>query len=75
MSRAKSKHESDEDRCPIRPEDPETHRLRRTARLLRTDTLPAVAAMVTQAEDDRDSETEAALRRATDKKQRGIKDA
>lgn len=76
MSKSKSKraNETDRDR-PSRPEDPDTQRLRRTARLLRADTLPAVAAMVTQAEDEReDSETEAALRQATDARQRNKSD-
>jgi len=54
-----------------RPEDPATQRLQRKARLLRGDMLPAGAALVTQAEDGReDSETESALRRATDKRER-----
>lgn len=56
---------------PSRPEDPATQRLQRKARLLRGDMLPAGAALVTQAEDGReDSETEAALRRATDERER-----
>jgi hypothetical protein len=61
-----SKSKSTADRDPrSRPEDPDTHRLKRTKRLLRQDMLPDGAAMVTQAEDERDSETEAALKRAT----------
>lgn len=49
-----------------RPEDPDTQRLKRTKRLLRNDMLPDGAAMVVQAgEGERDSETEAALKRAT----------
>jgi hypothetical protein len=64
MTKAKSNR-------PSRPEDPATQRLQRKARLLRSDMLPAGAALVTQAEDGReDSETEAALRRATDKDRR-----
>jgi hypothetical protein len=56
---------------PSRPEDPATQRLQRKARLLRADMLPAGAALVTQAEDGReDSETEDALRRATDERER-----
>jgi hypothetical protein len=61
---SKSKTPMDRGR-PSRPEDPDTHRLKRTKRLLRQDMLPDGAAMVTQAEDERDSETEAALKRAT----------
>jgi hypothetical protein len=54
---------------PSRPEDPVTQRLRRTARLLRVDMLPAVASLVTQAEDrGADSETEQAMRRAVDRR-------
>lgn len=56
---------------PSRPEDPATQRLQRKARLLRGDMLPAGAALVTQVEDGReDSETETALRRATDERER-----
>lgn len=66
MTKSKSKRETSTDGdAPSRPEDPDTQRLNRAARLLRVDTLPAVAAMVAQADDRRDdSETEAALRRA-----------
>jgi hypothetical protein len=64
MSKAKANR-------PSRPEDPATQRLQRKARLLRGDMLPAGAALVTQTEDGReDSETETALRRATDTRER-----
>jgi hypothetical protein len=71
MTQAKSKSDEADDRdLPSRPEDPDTQRLKRTKRLLRTDILPEGAAMVTQAEPEQDSETEAALKRATDDGQR-----
>jgi hypothetical protein len=50
-----------------RPEDPDTQRLKRGERLLRTDTLPEGTAATIQGEDwQEDSETEDALRRATE---------
>jgi hypothetical protein len=56
---------------PSRQEDEDTQRRKRAARLLRVDMLPDGAAMVTQAGDARDeSETEAAMRRAVDKRNR-----
>lgn len=61
---SKSRNSTDRN-GPSRPEDPNTHRLKRTKRLLRQDTLPDGAAMIVQAEDERGSETEAALKRAT----------
>ena len=72
MGKSRSKRARDADRePPSRPEDPETQGSRRTARLLRVDMFPAVAALVTQAEEKReDGETEAAVRRATDPRQR-----
>jgi hypothetical protein len=50
-----------------RPEDSDTHRVRRKARLLKVHQLPEAAAAVTQAEENTtdDSETREALRRAT----------
>jgi hypothetical protein len=49
-----------------RPEDPDTQRLRRNARLLRAVMLPEAAGVMVEAQDlVEDSETEAALRRAT----------
>ena len=67
MSKSRAKRDSGADRdWPSRPEDPNTQRLKRSKRLLRSDMLPDGAATVTQAEDERDSETEAALKRATD---------
>ena len=74
MSNSKSKIQSGSDREPSRPEDPDTQRLRRTARLRRSSALPEAAAIVAEAERD-DSETEAALRRATDARQRDDNDA
>ncbi|MGH6734844.1 MAG: hypothetical protein ACRECX_02020 [Methyloceanibacter sp.] len=54
-----------------RPEDPDTHRQRRAARLLRADMLPMGAAMITQDDElAEDSETKAALKRATDSRDR-----
>ena len=70
MTQAKSKPDEAVDRdLPSRPEDPDTQRLKRTKRLLRADMLPEGAALVTQAEPEQDSETEAALKRATDDRQ------
>jgi len=52
-----------------RPEDPATHRQKRAARALRVDELPQGGAMITQDEKlATDSETEAALKRATRRK-------
>jgi hypothetical protein len=52
---------------PSRPEDSDTHRLKRAKRLLRKDILPEGAALAVQADDAReDSETHAALKRALD---------
>jgi hypothetical protein len=67
MSKSKSKNERD--RGASRPEDPDTQRLRRNARLRRTSALPEAAAIVAETERE-DSETEAALRRATDARER-----
>lgn len=66
MTKSRSKRETSKDGdTPSRPEDADTQRLNRASRLLRVDMLPAVAAMVTQADYRRDvSETQAALRRA-----------
>lgn len=70
MTQAKSKPDEAVDRdLPSRPEDPDTQRQKRTKRLLRTDMLPE-GALVTQAEPEQDSETEAALKCATDDRQR-----
>jgi len=76
MTKAKTDGDTNEDRRrPSRPEDPDTQRLKRGARLLRGDMLPAVAALVVQDEDRRDdSETEANLRRATDGRERNASD-
>jgi hypothetical protein len=65
MSNSRAKRDSGADGSS-RPEDPNTQRLKRSKRLLRSDMLPDGAATVTQAEDERDSETEAVLKRATD---------
>jgi hypothetical protein len=66
-----TKCQSDADRdSPSRPEDPDTQRLKRSKRLLRNDMLPDGAAVVIQAEDERDSETAAALKRATEDRER-----
>jgi len=74
MTKAKTDGDTNEGR-PSRPEDPDTQRLKRGARLLRGDMLPAVAALVVQDEDRRDdSETEANLRRATDGRERNASD-
>jgi hypothetical protein len=57
-------------RSVSRPEDPDTQRLRRKARLLRADMLPEAAAASMQAEDrEEDSETEAALKRASEERE------
>jgi hypothetical protein len=66
MTKSLSKRDAGMDRDgPSRPEDPDTQRLKRSKRLLRADMLPDGTAMVIQTEDDQDSETEAALKRAT----------
>jgi hypothetical protein len=70
MSKSKSKRGSDKDRELSRPEDPDTQRLRSTARLRRASALPEAARIVAEAEHE-DSETAAALRRATDARERG----
>lgn len=71
MTKSQSKHDPGMDRDgPSRPEDPDTQRLKRSKRLLRTDMLPDGTAMVIQGEDQRDSETEAALKRATEDRER-----
>jgi hypothetical protein len=69
---SKSKQANDRDPEPSRPEDPDTQRLRRTARLRRASALPEAAAIVAEAERE-DSETEAALRRANDVRERDDK--
>jgi hypothetical protein len=76
MTKAKIDGDTNEDRSrPSRPEDPDTQRLKRGARLLRGDMLPAVAALVVQEEDRQDdSETEASLRKATDGRERNASD-
>jgi hypothetical protein len=69
MTKSRAKRDPGADRdWPSRPEDPDTQRLKRSKRLLRNDMLPDGAA--TQAEDERDSETEAALKRAMDDRER-----
>jgi hypothetical protein len=56
---------------PSRPEDEDTQRQKRASRLLRTDMLPEGAALVNQAGGTHErSETEAAMRRAVDKRNR-----
>jgi hypothetical protein len=55
MTKSKTDGDTNEDRG--RPEDPDTPRLKRGARLLRGDMLPAVAALVGEAEDRRDVPT------------------
>jgi hypothetical protein len=51
-----------------RPEDPDTQRQRRAARLLRADQLPMGGPMLTRDDDlGEDSETEMALRRAVER--------
>jgi hypothetical protein len=71
MSKSPAKRDPGTDRDRLsRPEDHDTQRLKRGKRLLRNDMLPDGAAMITQAEDERDGETEAALKRATDDRER-----
>jgi hypothetical protein len=70
---SKSKSKNDRDREASRPEDPDTQRLRRTERLRRVSALPEAAAIVAETERE-DSETEAALRRATDAREHGDRD-
>lgn len=56
-----------------RPEDPDTQRQHRAARLLRADQLPMGAAMVTQDDElAKDSETETALERAASREPRAV---
>jgi hypothetical protein len=54
-----------------RPEDSATHRQQRIARLLRMGQLSAAGPMMEREDSTADSETEAALRRATDDKEDG----
>lgn len=71
MTKANTKRESAHRDGPSRPEDSDTQRLKRAKRLLRNDMLPDGAAMVTQADEaERDGETEAALKRAVDDRER-----
>jgi hypothetical protein len=71
MTEAKTKREGRDRDGRSRPEDPATHRRERRKRLLRNDMLPDAAAMIVQSEDaKRDSETEAALKRATAERNR-----
>ena len=74
MTRAKNRDVRDAKhgpRVPGRPEDPDTHRLRRSKRLLRNDMLPEGAAMVTQEGDEtKDSETEATFKRVAEDRER-----
>jgi hypothetical protein len=71
MTKVHAKRKATDRDAPSRPEDPDTQRLKRAKRLLRNDMLPDGAAMVTQAgEEERDSETEAALKRAVDDRER-----
>lgn len=67
MTDSKSKRAAESDGTPrSRPEDPDTQRGKRRRRLLRNDLLPEGAALAIEADDARDdSETEAALKRAT----------
>jgi hypothetical protein len=60
MIKSRPKRDSGADRdWPSRPEDPDTQRLKRSKLLLRKRHVARGAAMVTQAEDERDSETAA----------------
>lgn len=71
MAKSRAQHKHTDRDGPSRPEDPDTQRLKRSKRLLRNDTLPEGAALVTQAgEEERDGETEAALKRATEDRER-----
>jgi hypothetical protein len=71
MTKQESKREAAKktNKAISRPEDPDTQRLRRKARLLRVNQLPEAAAAAMQAEEHGtdDSETQAALRRATER--------
>ena len=66
MTKAENRSNQADRDGPSRPEDPDTQRLKRSKRLLRNDRLPDGAALVVQAGDEeQDSETKAALKRAT----------
>lgn len=61
-------------RSVSRPEDPDTQRLRRKAKLLRADMLPEASGALMQADDKEDSTTKTALKRATGKRERRASD-
>jgi hypothetical protein len=66
MTKAENRSKQADRDGPSRPEDPDTQRLKRSKRLLRNDMLPDGAALVVQAgAEEQDSETKAALKRAT----------